>query len=140
MTFSIRTHTILAAGLLAGCAILAAPGLASAAAAEFAAAAPATTEQPHPGYVVFFMRGPTGLSPAAAETVRLAADAARANNARVVRIVGRADRAEAVKAELVRLGVAPDAIVLVGSDESRPLVKAADGMAAPTDRKVVIAF
>ena len=60
--------------------------------------------EPRPGYVVFFDKGTAQLSSVADQTIRkAAADADR--SAGLVRVVGRADYANAVKNELVRDGV-----------------------------------
>jgi OOP family OmpA-OmpF porin len=137
MIFNIRAAV--SAGLVCGCVALLAPGLAVPA----YAASPVVsggTPQPRPDFVVFFENGSPELSQAATNTIRLAAQAARAKQATMVRVVGRGDRAEAVKAELVRQGVAATSIAFVGRDESRPLIRAADGVANPADRQVRIAF
>jgi outer membrane protein OmpA-like peptidoglycan-associated protein len=136
MTFNIRAAV--SAGLIGGCVALVAPGLAVPAYA--ASPVVSGTPQPRPDFVVFFENGSHDLSPAASNTIRLAAQAARVKRATIVRVVGRGDRAEAVKAELVRQGVAATSIVFVGRDESRPLIRAADGVANPADRQVRIAF
>ena len=134
-------RTTLAAGLLAGCAALLGAGLTSANAQNLAAAAPtAEAVKPRPGYIVFFEQNSTEVSPTAAGTIRIAARAARVNKAPMVRIVGRADYAEAVKAELVRQGVSASSIVLVGRDDTGPLVRASTGGTEPINRRVLIAF
>ncbi|MDP2378641.1 hypothetical protein [Reyranella sp.] len=136
MTFSIGAAV--SAGLVGGFIALVAPGLT----VPSYAASPVVsgTPQPRPDFVVFFENGSPDLSPAASNTIRIAAKAARAKQATIVRVVGRGDRAEAVKAELVRQGVAATSIVFVGRDESRPLIKAADGVTDPSYRQVRIAF
>ncbi len=146
MILNIHTRAALTAGLIAGCAILLVPGLTKANAQNLAAAAPAaapataTPAQPRPGYVVFFEPNSHQLSPTAAITIRLAADAARANKAHIIRIVGRADYAQAVKDQLVLQGIAPTSIALVGRDDSGPIVRASTGIAEPINRRVLIAF
>ena len=140
MFLSIHTRAALTAGLLAGCAVLLVPGLTKANAQDLAASAPAAAAQPRPGYVVFFEQSGTELSPTAADTIRLAARKARANKATFVRLVGSTGYAEAVKAELVRQGVQPTSIVLVGRDDSSPIVRASSGVAEPINRRVLIAF
>jgi outer membrane protein OmpA-like peptidoglycan-associated protein len=143
---NIHTRATLAAGLLAGCVVLLVPGLTKAQAADIATAAPsastapAAAAQPRPGYVVFFEQSSTEISPAAADTIRAATSKVRASKASLVRIVGRADYAEAVKAELVRQGVQPTSIVLVGRDDSSPVLRASTGVAEPINRRVLIAF
>lgn len=135
------TRTILATALLAGTAALLAPAL-TANAQKLAAAAPSSGEvaKPRPGYVVFFDRGTTELSSTANDIIRRAADASRSKKAAVVRIVGRADLAEAVKAALVLQGVRPTSIALVGRDDASPIVRASTGTVEPVSRSVLIAF
>ncbi len=134
---------ILATALLAGTAALLAPAL-TANAQNLAAAAPsnapADVAKPRPGYVVFFDRGTTELSPTASDIVRRAADASRSKKAPIIRIVGRADLAEAVKAALVLQGVRPTSIALVGRDDTSPVVRASTGTVEPASRSVLIAF
>ncbi|MDP1750777.1 MAG: hypothetical protein Q8L22_15085 [Reyranella sp.] len=139
MILSTHTRAALTAGLLASCAVLLVPGLTKANAQDLAASAPVAA-QPRPGYVVFFEQNSTEVSPVAAGTIRIAARAARGNKAPMVRIVGRADYAEAVKAELVRQGVSASSIVLVGRDDTGPLIRASTGVAEPINRRVLIAF
>jgi outer membrane protein OmpA-like peptidoglycan-associated protein len=138
-------RTVVASALLAGSAVLLAPGL-SANAQNLAAAAPsaasdnAAVAKPRPGYVVFFERGSTELSPTANDTIRLAADASRAKKSPIIRIVGRADLAEAVKSALVLRGVLPTSIALVGREDTSPIVRASTGAVEPVNRSVLIAF
>jgi outer membrane protein OmpA-like peptidoglycan-associated protein len=47
-------------------------------------------------------------------------------------------RADAVKAELVRLGVPAASITAIGRGESNPLVPTADGVREPQNRRVEI--
>jgi outer membrane protein OmpA-like peptidoglycan-associated protein len=47
-------------------------------------------------------------------------------------------RADAVKAELVRLGVPATSITTIGRGESNPLVPTADGVREPQNRRVEI--
>ena len=47
-------------------------------------------------------------------------------------------RADAVKAELVRLGVPATSITAIGRGESNPLVPTADGVREPQNRRVEI--
>ena len=142
MLLNIHTRAALTAGLLAGCVVLLAPGLTKANAQNLAAAAPATDSaaKPRPGYVVFFEPNSAELSPTANSTIRLAADASLAKKAHIIRIVGRTDHAEAVKSALVLQGVLPTSIVLVGRDDSGPIVRASAGGPEPINRRVLIAF
>lgn len=93
--------------------------------------------EPRPDFVVFLDSGTNHLSAAAVDTVRAAADAAKA--APVVRLAGRADHAQAVKRELVRDGV-PAASIIVSGQPVKQLPKAADGLAEPVNRRVEILF
>ena len=140
MILGIHTRAALTAGPLAGCAVLLVPGLTKANAQDLAAAAPAASAHARPGYVVFFEPNGTQLSPTAAETIRLAARSAQASKAPIVRVVGRAEYAEAVKAQLVLQGVQPTSIALVGRDDSNPVMRASTGVAEPINRRVLIAF
>ena len=98
----------------------------------------AYANESRPGYVVFFDRGTGQLSSIADETIRrAAADADR--SAGLVRVVGRADYAEAVKNELVRDGVPARSIVVV-AETGRPLPTFADGVSEPANRRVEIRY
>jgi hypothetical protein len=116
---------ILAGGLLVGTA-----GVATA--QNMASAVPAPTKD----YVVFADRG-SALSPTAAAMVRTAAS--EASSARQVTLIGRPENVAPVKGELVRYGVAPQAIVV--KQEARASVpRPADGLSDPIDRRVEIRF
>jgi hypothetical protein len=94
--------------------------------------------EPRPGYVVFFDKGTGRLSSVADETIRkAAADADK--SAGLVRVVGRADYAEAVKNELVRDGVPARAIVVVPRS-GNPLPATGDGLSEPANRRVEIRY
>jgi hypothetical protein len=98
----------------------------------------AYANESRPGYVVFFDRGTGQLSSVADETIRrAAADADR--SAGLVRVVGRADYAEAVKNELVRDGVPARSIVIV-AETGRPLPSVADDVSEPANRRVEIRY
>ncbi|WP_428668708.1 hypothetical protein [Reyranella sp.] len=116
---------ILAGGLLVGMA-------GAATAQNIASAVPA----PKKDFVVFADRG-TALSPTAAATVRNAAS--EASTARQVTLIGRAENIAPVKGELIRHGVAPEAIV-VKQEARAPIAKPMDGLADPIDRRVEIKF
>ncbi len=144
---NIPMRTALASALLAGSVAMLAPvanaqNLAAAApsGARSAASSDAAVAKPRPGYVVFFERNSTELSPTANATIRQAAEASRAKKASIIRIVGRPDLAEAVKATLVLQGVLPTSIALVGRDDTSPIVRASSGTAEPITRSVLIAF
>ena len=93
---------------------------------------------PRPDYVVFLDKGTDQLSSAAADTVRIAARAA-ARSGKVVRLVGRSDRAQAVKNELVRDGI-PAGSIIVGAAAARPFPTVAGGISDPLNRRVEILF
>jgi hypothetical protein len=116
---------ILAGGLLAGMA-------ATASAQNLASAVPAPKKE----FVVFADRGAT-LSPTATATVQNAAS--EASGVRQVTLVGRAENIAPVKGELVRAGVAPEAIV-VKHEANAPIAKPTDGLSDPIDRRVEIRF
>jgi hypothetical protein len=116
---------ILAGGLLIG-----ASG--AAVAQNMASAVPAPKNE----FVVFTDRG-SALSPTAATTVRAAAS--EAVGARQVTLVGRPESIAPVKGELLRQGVAPEAIV-VKQEARAPIPKPADGLSDPIDRRVEIKF
>ena len=98
----------------------------------------AYASEPRPGYVVFFDKGTARLSSVADETIRrAAADADK--SAGLVRVVGRADYADAVKNELVRNGVPARSIVVVPRTDS-PLPTIADGVSEPANRSVEIKY
>jgi hypothetical protein len=98
----------------------------------------AFASDPRPGYVVFFDKGTSHLSRVADETIRrAAADADR--SAGLVRVVGRADYAAAVKNELVRDGVPARSIVVVPKT-ANPLPTIADGVSEPANRSVEIKY
>jgi hypothetical protein len=91
-----------------------------------------------PGYVVFFDKGTSQLSAVASETIRQAA-AGTDKAAGLVRVVGRADHAAAVRNELVRDGVAARSIVVVPKN-SNPLPAIADDVSDPANRSVEIKY
>jgi hypothetical protein len=86
--------------------------------------------------MVFMGISDTYVPASAMETIRSAADAA---NSASVLIEGRADRANAVKQELIRQG-APAEAITVRPTPTRPLVQPGDGVADPTGRRVNIRF
>lgn len=116
---------ILAGGLLVGTA-------GAAMAQNIASAVPAPAKE----FVVFADRG-SALSPTAAAMVRTAAS--EASGARKVTLIGRAENIAPVKGELVRQGVAPQAIV-VKQQARAPIAKPIDGLSDPIDRRVEIKF
>ncbi|MGB0748471.1 MAG: OmpA family protein [Magnetospiraceae bacterium] len=105
-------------------------------------------------YIVFFDFDKSSLTDDAERIISLAADNSKKASVTKIATTGHADRsgsdtynmglsqrrAEAVKAELVRLGVAADAIYVRWKGERDPLVQTADGVREPQNRRVVIVF
>jgi OmpA-OmpF porin, OOP family len=102
--------------------------------AQTVAVAYASTEVPR-NYVVFFENGSNSLSSPASDVVRHAA--VSASGGTTVRLVGRTDRAEAVKRQMIRDGVPAGSIVVVGQRD-KPLPRAGDGLPDPASRAVEI--
>lgn len=117
------------------------------------APAPATAATPG-GYLVFFDFDRSDLSPVASSVVHQAADDARRGRPASIQVTGHADRsgsdeynralslrrANAVKAELVRLGLSDAQISVAGRGEAEPLVPTADGVREARNRRVQITF
>ena len=114
----------------------------------------ATTAQSDAKYLVFFDWNKATLTPEARQIVAKAADEfKRTGGARLV-ATGYTDlsgtpaynyklsvrRAEAVKAELVRLGVPAGTITTIGRGEEDPLVPTKDGVREAQNRRVSIEF
>jgi hypothetical protein len=100
----------------------------------FAQTEVAYANEPRPGYVVFFDKSGGKLSSVADETIRRAAsDADR--SAGLVRVVGPADYAATVKAELVRGGVPARAIVVVPRT-ANALPAMSDGISEPASVEI----
>jgi len=105
-------------------------------------------------YVVFFGWDSAELTPEARSVVQAAAQSARESRVTRIELTGHADRsgsdaynmslsqrrADAVKAELVRLGLAANQIGTAARGESQPLVPPADGVREPQNRRVQIVF
>ena len=103
-------------------------------------------------FLVFFDFAKATLTPEARNTIAGAARAAKTAGAAKLIVVGHADRAgpedynlrlskrraDAVKGELVRLGVPSAAITTEGRGEKDPLVPTADGVREPQNRRVEI--
>ncbi len=122
--------------------------------------APETTEPAHPvaavpgGYLVFFDFDRSDLSPVATSLIRQAADDVRRGRPANIQVTGHADRAgteeynralslrraNAVKAELIRLGLSDAQISVLGRGEGDPLVPTADGVREARNRRVQISF
>ncbi len=116
--------------------------------------APPPRVEPPRNYVVFFGWDSAELTPEARSVVQAAAQSARESRATRIELTGHADRsgpdaynlalsqrrAEAVKAELVRLGVAAGQIGATARGETQPLIPTADGVREPQNRRVQIVF
>ncbi len=103
-------------------------------------------------YIVFFDWNSTAITPEADAIIHDAANAASSLGVARIELTGHADRsgsaaynqklsvrrAEAVKAVLVGLGVAPEQITTVGKGETAPLVPTPDGVREPQNRRVEI--
>jgi len=116
------------------------------------APAPAAAPAPARTYLVFFDWDRANLTDRARQIVAEAAQAAQRLQATRIEVAGHTDssgspqynqrlsqrRADAVAAELVRLGVPRSAISIEAFGESRPLVPTADGVREPQNRRVEI--
>jgi OOP family OmpA-OmpF porin len=105
-----------------------------------------------PSYMVFFDWDRSNLSQQALNTIKQAADAFKATGKARITATGHADRsgpedynmalslrrANAVKDALVRNGVPPTAISVIGKGETQPLVPTPDGVREPQNRRVEI--
>jgi outer membrane protein OmpA-like peptidoglycan-associated protein len=105
-----------------------------------------------PSFMVFFDWDRSNLSQQALNTIRQAADQFKATGKARITATGHTDRsgpddynmalslrrANAVKDALVRDGVPPMAISVIGKGETQPLVQTADGVREPQNRRVEI--
>jgi outer membrane protein OmpA-like peptidoglycan-associated protein len=103
---------------------------------------------------VFFDFDKSDITPEAARIIRDAADNAKRTGISRIVATGHADRSgsvpynqalserrsAAVKAQLVREGIAEGQIQAVGKGELDPLVPTADGVREPRNRRVEIVF
>ncbi|HYZ61908.1 MAG TPA: OmpA family protein [Acetobacteraceae bacterium] len=117
-----------------------------------AMAAPAPVREPARTYLVFFDWDRADLSDRARQVIAEAAQASTRVQVTRIEVNGYTDRsgtaqynqglslrrAQAVAAELVRLGVAREAITIQGFGETRPLVPTPDGVREPQNRRVEI--
>ncbi len=116
------------------------------------APAPAAPSMPSRTYLVFFDWDRADLTDRARQVVAEAARATSRVQVTRIEVAGHTDasgtprhnqelsirRAQTVASELVRLGVARQAITVQGFGESRPLVQTADGVREPQNRRVEI--
>lgn len=117
--------------------------------------APPPTPAPAPKaeeFIVFFDFDSSALTPEAQGILQSAADAAKKGNLTRIVLTGHADRAgpadynfdlsrrraDAVKAELIRLGLPGGEITVEPKGEAEPLVPTADGVPEPQNRRVEI--
>ena len=105
-----------------------------------------------PSFMVFFDWDRSNLSQQALNTIQQAADQFKATGKARITATGHADRsgpddynmalslrrANAVKDALVRDGVPPTVISVLGKGETQPLVQTADGVREPQNRRVEI--
>ncbi len=103
-------------------------------------------------FIVFFDFDKSNITAEAQKTINDAVAAAKAGSSSRVTLTGHTDRsgseqynmalslrrAEAVKANMIRQGIAANAIVVIGRGESQPLVPTADGVREPQNRRVEI--
>jgi outer membrane protein OmpA-like peptidoglycan-associated protein len=113
---------------------------------------PSTPIAQAPSYMVFFDWDRSNLSQQALNTIKQAADQFKATGKARITATGHTDksgpedynmalslrRANAVKDALVRDGVPPMAISVIGKGETQPLVPTADGVREPQNRRVEI--
>ena len=121
------------------------------------AAAPAPAPAPvaapiQRNFLVFFDWDKADITAEAQRVIQQAAASAKAGNVARITLTGHADRsgperynqklserrAAAVKAELVKQGIAANQIVTIGKGETQPLVPTADGVREPQNRRVEI--
>jgi hypothetical protein len=138
---------------IAGLALAAPPALAQEPPGPYPTSA--VSQQTEPGrYWVFFDFNRSDLGPEAREVVAEAAESFKSTGATRISLVGNADRtgspayneelsrrrADAVRAELERLGVPGSAITVTAEGENAPIVPTAEGVPEARNRYVAIDF
>jgi outer membrane protein OmpA-like peptidoglycan-associated protein len=127
-----------------------APAPAPAAAAPTPAPAPAPAVKP--AFIVFFDFDRSTITPQARQIIEAAAAEAKRTGTVQINVTGHADRsgandynmrlsmrrAEAVRAELGRLGIAAGEVAVRGRGEEEPLVATPDGVREPQNRRAEI--
>ena len=120
--------------------------------APMAKAAPPPAPPIPQNFIVFFDFDKSNLRADAQKIVSDAADYAKKNGKARINLTGHADtsgtaaynlglserRAKAVKAELARLGISENNVVVMFKGESQPLVATGDGVKEPQNRRVEI--
>jgi len=105
-------------------------------------------------YLVFFDWNKSTLTPEAKKIIADAVAFAKSTNAKAAKVTGYTDRsgtpqynlglsvrrAEAVEAEMAKLGVPPANVQVEGKGEEDPLVPTADGVREPQNRRAAISF
>ncbi len=105
-------------------------------------------------YLVFFDWNKSTLTPEAKKIIADAVAYAKSTGAKAVKVTGFTDRsgspqynlglsvrrAEAVQAEMARLGIPPANVQVEGKGEENPLVPTADGVREPQNRRAQISF
>jgi outer membrane protein OmpA-like peptidoglycan-associated protein len=125
------------------------------AAAAAAAPAPPAAAQPQPqSFVVFFAFDSAMIDDSGRKVIAQAAAQMKQNQVTRIQVVGHADRAgpeqynfrlslrraNAVKAELIRLGINADQVSVEGKGMSQPAVPTPIGVREPRNRRVEITF
>lgn len=116
--------------------------------------APAPAPQPEvkPAFLVFFDFDRSTITPQARQIIEAAAAEAKRTGSVQINVTGHADRsgsndynmrlsmrrAEAVRAELARLGIGADEVAVRGRGEEEPLVETPDGVREPQNRRAEI--
>lgn len=114
----------------------------------------AAKPEPAKDFMVFFDWNKSTLTPEARKIITEAAAGAKSSGAKQVKVVGFTDtsgspaynmrlsvrRAEAVRAEMVRLGVPATNISIEGRGQTDLLVPTADGVREPQNRRATIGF
>jgi outer membrane protein OmpA-like peptidoglycan-associated protein len=122
-----------------------------------AAVAPAPAPAPKPSpvqknFMVFFDFDKAEITPEALKVIQQASQASKTGGAARLALTGHADRSgadkynmklsqkrgDAVKAQLVKMGIPADQIVVVGKGEGEPLVTTQDNVREPQNRRVEI--
>lgn len=121
-------------------------------AAPAPAPAPKAVPSVQKNFIVFFDFDKAAITPEAAKVIQQAASASKSSGAARIDLTGHTDlsgsakynqalsqkRGDAVKAQLVQLGIPADQIVVVAKGKSSPMVPTPDGVREPQNRRVEI--